>query len=64
MKLVIQRVNSAEVEIKNKIVGSIKRGFMVLVGVAKEDDEAVVDKFLAKLLKLRIFEDENNIVFK
>lgn len=60
MKLVIQRVNSAEVEIKNKIVGSIKRGFMVLVGVAKEDDEAVVDKFLAKLLKLRIFEDENN----
>ena len=60
MKLVIQRVNSAEVAVDDKTVGAIKQGLMVLVGVSKDDDENTVDKFLAKLIKLRIFEDENH----
>ena len=38
MKLVIQRVNSAEVAVDDKTVGAIKQGLMVLVGVSKDDD--------------------------
>lgn len=59
MKLVIQRVREARVEIENNIVGKIDKGLVVLVGVEKEDTESVVEKYLNKLLKLRIFEDEN-----
>ncbi len=59
MKLVIQRVTEASVTIDGKTVGQIGKGFLVLVGVEKEDTEAVADRFLEKMLKLRIFEDEN-----
>ena len=58
MKLVIQRVSKASVSIEGKTVGSIGKGLMVLVGVGAEDNEAIVDKYLNKLIKLRIFEDE------
>ena len=58
MRLVIQRVSKASVSIDKKVVGSIDKGLMVLVGVAGSDDEAIVDKYLNKLIKLRIFEDE------
>ena len=58
MRLVIQRVSKASVSIESKVVGSIEKGLMVLVGVAGSDDEAIVDKYLNKLIKLRIFEDE------
>lgn len=59
MKLVIQRVSQEDVKVEGKLLGEIGKGLMVLVGVAGADDEAVVDKYLQKLLKLRIFEDEN-----
>ena len=59
MKLVIQRVAEASVSVGGTTIGSIGRGFLVLVGVGKEDTEAVADKYLKKLLGLRIFEDEN-----
>lgn len=59
MRLVIQRVSSASVSIEGECRGSIGRGYMVLVGIAETDDEKTVDKYLAKLLKLRIFEDQN-----
>ncbi len=42
-----------------KTVGAIEKGLMVLIGVGKEDTTEVVDKYLKKLLQLRIFEDEN-----
>ena len=58
MRLVIQRVNHAEVKVDGKIVGSIGKGFLVLVGVGKEDTIEIADKYLKKLLGLRIFEDE------
>ena len=58
MKLVIQRVTEASVTIDGKTVGQIGKGFLVLVGVEKEDTEAVADRFLEKMLKLRIFEDD------
>ena len=58
MKLVIQRVNHADVKVDNEIVGSIRKGFLVLVGVGENDTKEIADKYLKKLLGLRIFEDE------
>ena len=59
MKLVIQRCQEASVSVDGKTVGAIEKGLMVLIGVRKEDTTEVVDKYLKKLLQLRIFEDEN-----
>ena len=44
---------------EEKVVGSIQKGFLVLIGVGQGDDEATADKYMKKLLGLRIFEDEN-----
>ncbi|HIV25060.1 MAG TPA: D-tyrosyl-tRNA(Tyr) deacylase [Candidatus Scatomonas pullistercoris] len=57
MKLVIQRVKSARVEVDGKTAGEIGAGLLVLIGVGREDTEAAADKYLKKLLGLRIFED-------
>ncbi|MCR5323705.1 MAG: D-tyrosyl-tRNA(Tyr) deacylase [Lachnospiraceae bacterium] len=59
MKLVIQRVQRASVTIDGQETARINKGYLVLLGVGREDDEAAADKFAEKLLKLRIFEDEN-----
>lgn len=58
MKLLIQRVNHAQVTVDGEIVGKIRKGFLVFVGVGKEDTKEIADKYLKKLLGLRIFEDE------
>lgn len=58
MKLVIQRVNSASVTIENKLYSSINKGLLVLFGVEKDDKDDMIEYFAQKLLKLRIFEDE------
>ena len=58
MKAVIQRVRKALVETDGRIVGQIGRGFLVLLGVAKDDDETDVEFFVEKLPTLRIFSDE------
>ena len=59
MRFCIQVVKQASVDIEGKTVGSIGHGMLVLCGIGKEDDEAVADKMIAKLLKMRIFSDEN-----
>ena len=59
MKFVIQRVSHASVTVEQEIVGSIQKGFLVLIGVNNSDTEGIADKMLRKLLNLRIFEDEN-----
>ena len=59
MKLVIQRVTHASVTIQGNVVGKIGKGYMVLIGIGKEDTEETVRKYADKMLKLRIFEDEN-----
>ena len=59
MKIVIQRVREAQVEVDNKIVGSIGKGFLVLVGITHTDIEKEADYLANKLCKMRIFEDEN-----
>ena len=59
MKLVVQRVLQAEVQVDGQSIGKINRGLLVFVGVGKEDTREIADKYLKKLLGLRIFEDEN-----
>lgn len=58
MKLVIQRVNHAAVRVDGQITGQIGKGLFVLIGVGREDTHAIADRFLKKLLGLRIFQDE------
>lgn len=59
MRLVIQRVKYAEVKVDEKSVGKIDKGFLVLLGVGKEDSKEIADKYVKKLINLRVFEDEN-----
>ena len=59
MRLVIQRVTHASVTVDQEVIGKIEKGFLVLMGVGASDDEAMADKYLKKMLGLRIFEDEN-----
>ncbi len=59
MKFVIQRVTRAQVSVNNEVIGKIGKGFLVLVGIGKADDEKIADKLVQKLVNMRIFEDEN-----
>lgn len=59
MKLVIQRVANAQVEVDKKIIGKINKGYLVLFGVKEGDTIDQADALAEKLCKLRIFEDEN-----
>ena len=59
MKLVIQRVSEAKVEVDNKIVGKIGKGFLVLFGAGQGDTKEQADFLAEKLCNLRVFEDEN-----
>lgn len=60
MKLVVQRVTSAKVEVNNNIVGKIDKGYLVLLGIKKTDTKKEADYMINKLMKLRVFEDEEN----
>ena len=59
MRAVIQRVTHATVSVDNKTVGSCKKGFLVLLGVGKGDDEKDAELLASKIAKMRIFCDEN-----
>jgi len=59
MRLVIQRVLHAEVTVSGKQVGKIGKGLLVLVGIGPEDTEKDADRYLSKLIRLRIFEDSD-----
>ena len=59
MRIVIQRVNHASVNIAGKVVGEINKGLLLLVGLKDGDDSDVVKKAAAKIAKMRIFEDED-----
>jgi len=60
MKLVVQRVKNAKVEVDERIVGNIEKGFLVLLGVTLTDTKKEADYLVKKLCNLRIFEDEND----
>ena len=59
MRFVIQRVSNASVEVDKQIIGSIQKGFLVLVGVCNEDNQQIADKMIKKLIGMRIFEDQD-----
>lgn len=59
MKAVIQRVRSASVEVDGETVGSCGQGLLVLLGVAPEDTEEDMERMVQKMVKMRIFTDEN-----
>ena len=59
MRVVLTRVTSASVTIDGEVVGSIGKGFLILLGVGPEDDESHCRYLAEKALGLRVFEDEN-----
>ena len=59
MKLVVQRALESKVEVDNKVVGKIDKGFVVLCGITHTDTEKEADILARKLCNLRVFEDEN-----
>jgi D-aminoacyl-tRNA deacylase len=58
MRAVVQRVSRAQVRVEGQVTGSVGRGLLVLLGVAKDDGDADVRSLADKLAALRIFEDE------
>lgn len=59
MKVVIQRVNHAAVVVDGETIGKIDKGLLVFLGVGNEDTKEICDKYVDKISKMRIFEDEN-----
>ena len=59
MRFVIQRVNHASVKIDGEVVGNIGHGLLILFGAGQDDTEEMLSKYVDKICKMRIFEDEN-----
>lgn len=59
MKIVLQRVKRAEASVEGAVVGRCEKGFLLLVGVERNDGEAEAELLAAKIAKLRVFSDEN-----
>lgn len=64
MRVVIQRVSEASVTIDSKIVASIEKGLLILVGVENADSQEDIDWLCRKISGLRIFNDENGVMNK
>ena len=64
MRVLIQRVSSANVVVDGKITGEIGPGLLLLVGVTHADTEAIEDRMADKIVKLRIFSDEQGLMNK
>jgi len=62
MKVVIQRVLEASVVINNQTVADIKSGLLILLGIVNEDNTEDIDWLCNKIINLRIFPDENNVM--
>lgn len=58
MRALVQRVKWAKVSVDGKVVGSIERGFLTLLGIAANDTEAQLEKLIQKVSQLRVFEDD------
>ena len=60
MKIVLQRVKQASVSISNEVYSSIGKGYLILIGIEKGDTKEIIEKYADKIIKLRIFPDEND----
>ena len=58
MRIVLQRVKSASVEIKGRKISEIGPGFLLLAGIGLEDDDSILERAARKICNLRVFEDE------
>jgi len=59
MRIIIQRVKEASVEIHQSMVGQIKHGYVILVGIHDSDTKAIVERMAKKVSSLRIFDDDD-----
>ena len=59
MKIVVQRVSQANVEVEGEIVGKIEAGLMLLIGISEDDQKTDADWLIHKIINLRIFSDED-----
>lgn len=59
MKILVQRVKHASVTVDNKVISEIKDGILAFLGICETDTKQTADLMLEKLVRLRIFEDEN-----
>lgn len=59
MRIVIQRVKKASVTVEEKQIASIAHGFLILLGIEAEDTQEDIDWLVGKIVKLRVFSDEN-----
>lgn len=64
MRIIVQRVAKAKVEIEGEIIGKIDRGIMLLVGIAETDNEKIMDWIVNKVINMRIFPDEFGVMNK
>jgi D-tyrosyl-tRNA(Tyr) deacylase len=62
LKVVLQRVSSASVTIDSKIVADIQKGLLILIGIEDSDNQEDIDWLVGKITKIRIFEDENQVM--
>lgn len=64
MRVVIQRVKRASVNIKGNLKSEIGQGMMILVGICNEDDDSDIEWLTRKIVNLRIFDDDNGVMNK
>ena len=64
MRAVIQRVSEAKCTVNGEISGQIKHGFLVLLGIANDDDQSDLDWLMQKIVNLRVFSDEAGLMNK
>ena len=64
MRVLVQRCDSASVSVDNKLVGSIEKGMMILVGFTQTDTSENIDYMVDKVLNLRIYDDETGVMNK
>ena len=64
MKVIVQKCEKAKVIVNDKVIGKSDFGLMLLVGFTHDDNEQILEKMARKIVNLRIFEDENNVMNK
>ncbi len=64
MRVVVQRVSKASVTVDNKVISSIEKGLLILLGITHNDTQKDIDWLCKKIANLRIFNDENGVMNK
>jgi D-tyrosyl-tRNA(Tyr) deacylase len=62
LKVLVQRVKEAKVEVAKKVIGKIDKGYMLLVSFTQSDTKEIIDKMVRKVLNLRIMDDDNGVM--